>query len=498
MPKEQNIKRRFWKTGNVIIITFVAAAILLGAGIVAKGMAKEKEEEGTIYIFPKEMVKNVFFKTSDEVYNPENFFISAQLMNNEIPNEIRHNTEIFVVKQFGNMWRIVPFAQTVKVEKGENVLEPGDSYDFAITPQIFENKLGEGRYRIVTHIILSEDKQSGNKQAIWAEFEINRNAKLPVQLTLPPNRLGNLNGKEMPLVDLRTLATKGDALVAEDFEEYKSINVSSNLQYANLHFSLAHSYEIPFRFNIQIDEYGKVLSTRFWCVLGCDNGIDIRFEDIDHYIKTHLAEATEYSISLHDLYLLAQKGDSLVMKDFEKFKGIETGSGLYIVLYTVENGYSLSAGYSGAWDGEVPIYVSLRIPGVEETIDIRTNDVSAFISKYHVPDVIRTQIHDRLDVIMSSPSLSSATGDYINAHRKEYNEIVAMGYTALPTLNEILRNGDKGLRGNISAIIVNNIIQIERSKIILSDWCRSALNEAEFTLKDWNIGFTDITGYCLN
>jgi hypothetical protein len=64
-----------------------------------------------------------------------------------------------------------------------------------------------------------------------------------------------------------------------------------------------------------------------------------------------------------------------------------------------------------------------------------------------------------LSKIMSSPLTSSATGDYIKAHQKEYNEIIVMGEGALPYLTGMLDGGDRGLRGNIVMQLCKDIVK---------------------------------------
>ena len=107
------------------------------------------------------------------------------------------------------------------------------------------------------------------------------------------------------------------------------------------------------------------------------------------------APAGRNAIPLTELQELAAKGDGLLMEDFEKYNGTDIGSGLYILQFTVEGGYTV---------------------------------------------------------------LSSATGDYINAHQREYDAILDMGIAALPALTSILNIGDASLRGNIAALAVTDII----------------------------------------
>ena len=86
-------------------------------------------------------------------------------------------------------------------------------------------------------------------------------------------------------------------------------------------------------------------------------------------------------LSLDDVIALSEKGKDLSWSDFEKYAFVETGSGLYIRSYSIDEVFSLAIGGSGT-DTE-PMYIYLCAPdgGGGEFIDIRQDDVEAFIEK---------------------------------------------------------------------------------------------------------------------
>ena len=87
------------------------------------------------------------------------------------------------------------------------------------------------------------------------------------------------------------------------------------------------------------------------------------------------------SLSLNDVIILSQKGKDLSWEDFEQFSYVETGAGLYIRVYEINPLFSLWIG-GGNPDNE-PMYISLRFnTEPEDAIDIRREDVAAFISKH--------------------------------------------------------------------------------------------------------------------
>jgi hypothetical protein len=191
-------------------------------------------------------------------------------------------------------------------------------------------------------------------------------------------------------------------------------------------------------------------------------------------------------MTLADLRELAAKGDNLLMEDFAEYSGTEVGSGLYILHFTVEGGYSLLVGNGGI--AGKPFYTIFSVPGVKDSIDIRYNDIDEYISIYHIPDKVSTEIYRYLEIIISSPSLSSATGDYVRAHQSEYDSILDMGIAALPALTDILNIGDMSLRGNIAALAVNDIVERE-SKKPNSEWTDAFLQRAGSDAARWSRGF---------
>ena len=83
-------------------------------------------------------------------------------------------------------------------------------------------------------------------------------------------------------------------------------------------------------------------------------------------------------LTLDDVVRLSKKGDKLGWEDFAQYKSKDVGSGLYILLYDIDDGYSLAIG--GVPD-EKPMYMRLSYDTAfsDDCIDIRTGDVEAFI-----------------------------------------------------------------------------------------------------------------------
>lgn len=89
-------------------------------------------------------------------------------------------------------------------------------------------------------------------------------------------------------------------------------------------------------------------------------------------------------LTLDKVVELSDKGYELTWSDFEQYYGYECGSGLYILCYRIDDEYEVRIG-SFSPDDKYPMYIYLRRnndTGDPEFIDIRTEDVQAFIDEW--------------------------------------------------------------------------------------------------------------------
>jgi len=88
-------------------------------------------------------------------------------------------------------------------------------------------------------------------------------------------------------------------------------------------------------------------------------------------------------LTLEKVKEISKKGDNISSHDFESFEGVETGSGLYIMRYTIDDNYYILVGGSPKMK---PVYVKLiyhkdknNLTENRKMIDIRHDDVDKFI-----------------------------------------------------------------------------------------------------------------------
>ena len=99
-------------------------------------------------------------------------------------------------------------------------------------------------------------------------------------------------------------------------------------------------------------------------------------------IDNQLERGDRKNLSLNDVIILSQKGYDLTWSDFEQFEYIETGFGLYIRRYEINDQFHFAIG--GAGPNSEPMYMHLGANGddPEAYIDIREGGVTEFISEH--------------------------------------------------------------------------------------------------------------------
>lgn len=106
--------------------------------------------------------------------------------------------------------------------------------------------------------------------------------------------------------------------------------------------------------------------------------------------KVYSIKVTEETskLSLNDVIILSQYGYDLSWSDFENYDYIETGSGLYIRVYEINELFELWIGGAGpygdtSYPDSDPMYIYLKSnDGTDAKIDIRDGGVTEFISEH--------------------------------------------------------------------------------------------------------------------
>ena len=135
-------------------------------------------------------------------------------------------------------------------------------------------------------------------------------------------------------------------------------------------------------------------------------------------------------LSLNDVIILSQKGYDLTWSDFEQFKYIETGSGLYIRVYEINELYELWIG--GSWIDEDPMYIYLALADDLDTrIDIRDGGVTEFIGTDHSEALLNRAIYDAIiNCNRSEKTLGLYhSASFVMLHKEEISGTPVVGST---------------------------------------------------------------------
>lgn len=138
---------------------------------------------------------------------------------------------------------------------------------------------------------------------------------------------------------------------------------------------------------------------------GSSNFIYVKVKDGErfHYTQGQISpfgkvdepDIAKEKLTLEDVLTLSQKGMDLTWRDFEDFAYMETGSGLYIRAYEINEMYELLIGGNGPDSDPMYIYLTL-INAPDTTIDIRYNDVADFIAADHSETILNDAIYDAI------------------------------------------------------------------------------------------------------
>ena len=124
-------------------------------------------------------------------------------------------------------------------------------------------------------------------------------------------------------------------------------------------------------------------------------------------IKENDTQTEKLRLSLNDVIILSQKGYDLNWSDFDQYEYIETGFGLYIRRYEINELFHFSIG--GAGPNSKPMYMHLGVNGEDPDayIDIRDGGVIEFISEHNSDS---SEAWDRIPMVMVNGELYLDTG----------------------------------------------------------------------------------------
>jgi len=168
-----------------------------------------------------------------------------------------------------------------------------------------------------------------------------------------------------------------------------------------------------------------------------------------------------------------------------------------------ENGSYILDEYWEPRDGSYYVKdIQVKFPGasVEDALnaqeyieDLQTQNHDKALAYLNSKGSLNLRIADLLDTIQSSPVTSSNPGDYIEAHKEDYQELLSYGkYTLRYCFSEFLLGGQTDLKGELMHIILDELapeaklkLEVENGQDYFEEWKTAAIQVSEQQDMDW-------------
>ncbi len=162
-----NFKKR--STWVMVVSTILVAALVIG--FTSNRPSADDSSDWEVYDFPSYLYDRVTFNTEAEIYPPSFEAINAVLVNQEMETGLTCGKAFTLVKQVGDDWQIVPFAEGISFNEIAINLPVGGSETYNLTPNMISVKLGTGNYRIITDVWYTNESEPVVR-TVWADFTI--------------------------------------------------------------------------------------------------------------------------------------------------------------------------------------------------------------------------------------------------------------------------------------------------------------------------------------
>jgi len=152
----------------IVSIILVVALII---GFTSNRPSADISSDWEVYKFPGYFYDRVTFTTKAGISPPSFEAINAVLVNQEMETGLTCGKAFTLVKQVGDDWRIVPFAEGLTFTQEAINLPVGVSETYNLTPNMISVKLGVGNYRIITDVWYTNEPEPVVR-TVWADFTI--------------------------------------------------------------------------------------------------------------------------------------------------------------------------------------------------------------------------------------------------------------------------------------------------------------------------------------
>ena len=327
-----------------------------------------------------------------------------------------------------------------------------------------------------------------------------------------PDKLEYKTGEHIDLKGIQIEVTKGD----EEPVVYTYPDVAFDYQ-----SNVPKSPTVVLSTNFRNDEAG----TYSVKVAGTGVGFNVKVVDdqTDVVIKDLAVFEEGEQMKLKDVVELSKKGNDLCWADFVKYKGVDVGSGLFILEYNLGNGYMLHVGGTlPTLDKSPEAIMYALLSRNEKSIDIRTDDVEAFIAEIdseNDPTALKgtkeMTLYDVRKFALIGDSLDwSNFEDYkgrdVGSGQNVWEFKLPKGFVLhvcgitdeKPSLIELSRDGEKGIdirKDDVSAYIaskemtLDDVIELSKKGDALdwSDFEDFKCHDSSTCIRNWSFDLGD-------
>lgn len=174
---EGNVKGRiknilnFKKPAAWVMVVSIILVVALIIGFTSNRPSADFSSDWKVYKFPGYFYDRVTFTTEAGICPPSFEAINAVLVNQEMETGLTCGKAFTLVKQVGDDWRVIPFAEGLTFTQEAINLPVGVSETYNLTPDMISVKLGAGNYRIITDVWYTNEPEPVVR-TVWADFTI--------------------------------------------------------------------------------------------------------------------------------------------------------------------------------------------------------------------------------------------------------------------------------------------------------------------------------------
>lgn len=309
---------------------------------------------------------------------------------------------------------------------------------------------------------------------------------------------------ELTLQALQELAEKGENLSWEDFAPYKGNDVGSGLT--------VMQYVIDDEYAVLIGGNPNEKPLYIYLIhKESEEKLDVRSGSVEEFCRLHTAWEETVPPQKETVCGLMKLGKNGAVAASIPSLSADEKTLLYEMIFsysvqsaawtgvdpdTLDGCYMIRAAYSDGSQTDYYVFMKDGYACMQSGKDGRYSRIydthyQALSRLFDFPSESERQVEEHLAAIMSSPLTSSNPGDYIKAHRNEYETILKLGPDALSYMLSCFENGEGDtLKGHIMMLLCEDLLgqrsNLKGQSLTPSEWYKRLQIRTETTLPDFS------------